>query len=1017
VRRLSTSRILDAEYFGLQVQHEFSTKVSAAESLVVRNPKYAYTPHPLVEPSWIDQHFGRSPLRWFERLWSDEALTSTGPLFDVELARTACGSTSPTAGGVLEDFLAAVTDSTPLPQVDRSAPALTWGEARAAALRTAAEFGSQDARTRPRTRDHWDDSREKAFLKGLTLVDPGDPAEPRVSIVMPVYNRAAIVATAIESVLAQDLLAWELIVVDDGSSDTTRDVVRAYAERDSRVRLIELGRSGVSAARNAGIAAASGDVLAFLDSDNGWVPHFLRTSLSAIEQFDVPIVYSAVKLVRDDDRISYIGMSGDRDHMLDGPSFIDLNVLVLRRSVTDAVGGFDESLRRWVDYDLVIRALSEFEAKYLPIVGVDYEHRDSVLDRITTSERASWRDVVLAKYLVDWDAVPEARVPSRVSVLMHTSGTWLPAATAVESVLMDGGVADVEVVVVVNASTRDVAGVLAARFAAYPTVTVIRQANDRKPETSLNMAFARSVGEHVVVLSDAVTGRSPGWLAALVAPLSDPAIAGTQAVVVDAGGAVVNAGVLPGRDRTVPTPFLAGLTVDDVRRAGQELFVSASGAAMAVRASDFAALRGFDPKYGAEFHDIDFGLRLTARTGRRVLVVHDALVVASEQLTARRRPTLDLDSAQVFDETWRGRYPADESSRHESAGFTVVGHDVSRQVGVVAPPQNDMVWTQARQGAPVLARLPRTVLDGPAVGLPSLRWAVKIASPGAHRGDAWGDTFFAEDLASALRTMGQEVVVDRLESHYRSGRGVDDVVVTIRGLAKVVPQPGAINILWVISHPDRVTADELRAYDLVYAAGELWANAAAERSGVEVATLLQATNPTRFHPDSAEPGTGHDIVFVGTPRKSLRPIIRDTLAAGHRPSIYGHGWPEFVDASLVEREHLGASEVGAVYRAAGIVLNDHWADMAAGGFLSNRLFDAAAAGARVVSDPVPGLEAVFGRAVTVVSGADELKRVLDDTSSLPTEQDLVALSEMVRRDHSFEARARRLLDDIVSLGA
>ena len=1006
--------MLDAEYFGLQVQQSFATKTAAAESLVGRNPKYSYSPNPLVEPSWIDHHFERTPLRWFERLWVDSTLTSTGPLFDVELARTVCGSTAATAGGVLEDFLTSVTDSTPLPQVDRSAPVLTWGEARAAALTTAAEFGSQDARTRPRTRDHWDADLEKAFLKGLSLVAPGDRDAPVVSIVMPVYNRAAIVSTAIESVLAQDFLAWELIVVDDGSSDTTKDVVRRFAERDDRVRLIELGRSGVSAARNAGIGAARGEILAFLDSDNGWVPHFLRTSVSAIEQFDVPIVYSAVKLVRDDERISYIGMAGDRDHMLDGPSFIDLNVLVLRRSVVDAVGGFDEQLRRWVDYDLVIRALSEFEAKYLPIVGVDYEHRDSVLDRITTSERASWRDVVLAKYLVDWDSVPTDRVPSRVSVLMHTSGTWQPAVAAIESVLVDGGVPDVEVVVVVNASTRDVAGILSARFEAYPSIKVVRQANNRKSETSLNMAFALSTGESIVVLSDAATGREPGWLAALVSPLDDESSAGAQALIVDAGGTVVNAGVVPGRHRTVPTPFLAGLTVDDVERAGQRQFVSAVDTALAVRASDYLALRGFDPRYGAEFFDIDFGLRLTRHTGRKIHVAHESVVVTTRP-NGRQKPLVDADSAQVFDETWAGDYPADELSRYEAAGLEVVGFDTSRQVGPVAPPQSDMRWTRARQGRPVVARLPRAVAEGERAGGPSLRWAIKIASPGARRGDAWGDTFFAQDLAAALRSEGQDVVIDRLESHYRSGRGIDDVVVTIRGLAKVLPQPGAVNILWVISHPDLVTAEELRAYDLVYAAGEVWARDATERSGVEIATLLQATNPARFHPGLAEPDSGHDIVFVGTPRKSLRPIVRDTLAAGHRPAIFGHGWPEFVDASLVEREHLSATEVGAVYRAAGVVLNDHWADMAAGGFLSNRLFDAASAGARVVSDPVPGLTDVFGTAVTVVSGADELKAFLDAPEARPSQERLLELSELVRREHSFEARARRLVDDVVAL--
>src|SRR5215212_3810304 len=99
---------------------------------------------------------------------------------------------------------------------------------------------------------------------------------PRIAVIMPAYNRAGLIGRAIDSVLAQDFDDFELIVVDDGSADDTVEVVRRYD--DPRVRLVELGRNqGSNAARNAGIRSASAPLIAFLDSDDAYLPHKLST--------------------------------------------------------------------------------------------------------------------------------------------------------------------------------------------------------------------------------------------------------------------------------------------------------------------------------------------------------------------------------------------------------------------------------------------------------------------------------------------------------------------------------------------------------------------------------------------------------------------------------------------------------------------------------------------------------------------------------------------------------------------
>lgn len=109
-------------------------------------------------------------------------------------------------------------------------------------------------------------------------------ATPRFSVIMPAYNAAATIARAIDSVLAQGEADWELLVVDDGSRDDTRAIVAGFAQRDARVHLLALERNrGVAGARNAGLDAARGRWIAFLDADDHWLPHKLALQRQAFE--------------------------------------------------------------------------------------------------------------------------------------------------------------------------------------------------------------------------------------------------------------------------------------------------------------------------------------------------------------------------------------------------------------------------------------------------------------------------------------------------------------------------------------------------------------------------------------------------------------------------------------------------------------------------------------------------------------------------------------------------------------
>src|SRR5437867_1216291 len=104
---------------------------------------------------------------------------------------------------------------------------------------------------------------------------------PRISVIMPVYNGEAFIAEAIRSVIAQTYACWELIVVDDGSIDNTRQVVSGFT--DQRIAYISQENQGLAAARNTGIQHSKGEYLAFLDHDDLWAPTFLERCVSALQ--------------------------------------------------------------------------------------------------------------------------------------------------------------------------------------------------------------------------------------------------------------------------------------------------------------------------------------------------------------------------------------------------------------------------------------------------------------------------------------------------------------------------------------------------------------------------------------------------------------------------------------------------------------------------------------------------------------------------------------------------------------
>jgi hypothetical protein len=210
----------------------------------------------------------------------------------------------------------------------------------------------------------------------------GAGGSPRVSVVVPAYNVAPFIEQCLSSVLTQSFSDLELIVVDDGSSDSTLAVVEAVD--DPRVQTVRKENGGCASARNAGAAQARGEFLAFLDGDDYWLPNMLSTGVALLQEHpEVDVLFFLSRAVDESGRnLGLLRPSSRRSY-----SFEDLIVenpvgngsaSIVRRRALEQAGTFDESLAASSDCDMWLRiaVLRPGNFACLPEILVCYRRRD-----------------------------------------------------------------------------------------------------------------------------------------------------------------------------------------------------------------------------------------------------------------------------------------------------------------------------------------------------------------------------------------------------------------------------------------------------------------------------------------------------------------------------------------------------------------------------------------------------------------------------------------------------------------
>lgn len=238
---------------------------------------------------------------------------------------------------------------------------------------------------------------------------------PTISVIIPTYNRATLLPEAIQSVLTQTYRDFELLIIDDGSTDNTRQVIETF--QDERIRYIYRTNGGISAALNTGIRAAQGQFMARLDSDDYWLPSLLEQEVNIlITHPDIHIVYTQAQSIDKHGQLltSRIG----RPERYPGQPLKSILCGDFRCSITSLirmecfkqVGMFDETLKGNEDWEIGIRLARHYRFYFIPQVLAHYRshtQRTTAVKSAVFTEIVNSRLRVLDKVFADIDLPPD----------------------------------------------------------------------------------------------------------------------------------------------------------------------------------------------------------------------------------------------------------------------------------------------------------------------------------------------------------------------------------------------------------------------------------------------------------------------------------------------------------------------------------------------------------------------------------------------------------------------------------
>ncbi len=797
-------------------------------------------------------------------------------------------------------------------------------------------------------------------------------AAPKVSVLMAVRNGERFVREAIASLYGQTYQDFELIVVDDGSTDGTPEILQQV--KDSRTFIYRNAENlGLTKSLNKGLSLCRGDYVARMDADDVSAPERLAKQVAFLEGHpDIALVGTPYYHIDAQGMVAaQIDVPTGDDQIreaLKEKNCFGHGTIMARRSALVACGGYDERFVWAQDYDLWLRMAEQHRLANLDEPLYYWRSTEACVSHAKRQQQQYYKDLAIreargrrakqdtfrrAKHLAGPDKRP------LVSVIVPTYNRPEMLKRAVESVLSQT-YPSIEIVVV-NDAGDDAEHIIRA-LNTRSDIFYIRHAANRGLAAARNTGIRAAHGKYIAYLDDDDI-YYPDHIERLVTSLTstDYRVAHTQACR-------SHQEKRDGRyiETHKTTPYTTDVTHEGLlvcnlvpvlcvmheksclNEVGcfDETLPTHEDWDLWIRLSkkyEFLHI----PRVTAEVTWRTDGSTMTSRLAREFLTVPETVYNKYRRLVADKPHIAALQSKRL--QLLRGQFQGLPSQAGDCRTTSAGAEPIERTEGVqVCMPSSRCV----------------------------LNVAVKICTPSREE-SLWGDTWFGYGLAKALFKAGHNGEVHFRNEWDRPDRDIH-VVIHVKGLTQYTPKPHCLNATWIISHPELHSPEQLNQFDVVFCASRKYCEYVAPKIRVPCFHLPQATDDEIFRPLDPSPAKDIEVLFVGNNygQQRRRPIINDLLVAGGDYDLWviGLGWRGYIDQKYLKADHLHPQELPTLYSRAKIVLNDHHETMRQWGFINDRTYNLAAVKAFQICTCVEGLDDL---GVVTYRSPEDLRRKLD----------------------------------------
>jgi len=826
--------------------------------------------------------------------------------------------------------------------------------------------------------------------------------KPKVSVLICVYNGEKFVSQALESIYHQTFQDFEVIVVDDGSTDRTADIL--INMKDSRTFIYRNSENqGLTKSLNIGLRLCRGQYIARMDADDVSTTYRLAKQIQFVEENPgVALVGSSYYQINDEGKtIALINVLTDCQQIKQGlwkQNWFGHGTVMFRREVVAELGGYNEKYKFSQDYDLWLRIAQKYKVSNIDEPLYYWRSNTACISNADRQQQQYYKNMAISEahkrqscqHPLIAQSLRQAKSSPMVSVIVPTYNRLDLLARALNSIL-NQTYQNFEIVIV-NDAGEDVEPLL-QKLEAKQRIVYLTHKINKGLAAARNTGIRAASGRYIAYLDDDDI-YLPDHLETLCTVLesTDYRVAYTDAY--RTYQRKVN-GKYKVTERTIPYSFDLDHDQLLVRNLVPVLCVMHEKSCL-------DEVGYFDESLPTH-EDWDLWIRMS----RKFEFLHIKEVTAEV--------------------TWRT--DGTTMTSQKTSEFLTVPQVIYKRYkswatgkpGVIAQQNRRIEHLQRKCRYPIgpsrkIRQQKQNHVSEKVFANKKLNIAVKTCTPTRNH-IGWGDTNFANSLSKAIMKLGHNCEVHFWDEWDQPDNHID-IVIHIKGLFRYAPKPYNFNILWIINHPELHTLEEISQFDVVFCASKLYFESLKNNVKIPCFYLPQVTDDEVFSPSKNNSTKDIDLLFVGNNyykgRKS-RKIIQDILETGkqYHLCVVGQGWRNFLDDRYIIADFIEWENLPELYARAKIVLNDHQETMRQLGFVNNRTFDLAALKAFQISNYVEGIEE-FG--IVTYRSPEDLQRKLDYFLHNKNEREEFAqISNELCARYTFLNAAREILIVINSL--